>query len=283
MQTSSTPPGAVDAHHHFWPAGVRPADPRTAVLDREFTPADLERELVGSGIGRTVLVQCAAGPGENDRLAAYAAGFAPVGAVVAWLPLDDADAAGRELARVRALTPLVRGFRAAVPPDVRADGALLRAMAVARAAGLVWEIVVTRESHVRLVEEVAAAHPDLRIVVDHLATPPLGRPDPGTWGEWIARLSARPSVAVKVSVGGDVLTGWEWVHEHLVPYVGRALEAFGPERAMLAGNWPVVRLAADHATAWRSLRAAVAATGASAAERARVEGGTARRWYGITG
>ena len=281
MQTSSPPSGAVDAHQHFWPAGVRPRDPRTAVLDRAFAPADLERELAG-GIARTVLVQCAAGPAENDRLAAYAAAFAPVGAVVAWLPLDDAGAAERELARVRALTPLVRGLRAAVPPGTRADGELLRVMAAAGEAGLVWEIVVTDASHVRLVEEVTAVHPSLGIVVDHLATPPLGRPDAGAWGEWIDRLAALPSVAVKVSVGGDVLTGWDWDAGALAPYVGWALEAFGPERAMLAGNWPVVRLAADHATAWGSLRAAVAAE-TSAAGLARVEGGTARHWYGITG
>src|SRR5690606_35302026 len=65
------------------------------------------------------------------------------------------------------------------------------------------------------------------------------------------------------------------------PYVRHALDAFGAGRAMLAGNWPVIRLAADHPTAWRALRAAVAAAGASAAELEQVAGGTARRRYRI--
>ncbi|MEE2037494.1 amidohydrolase family protein [Nocardiopsis sp. CT-R113] len=280
---SATPPApvAVDAHQHFWPVGVRPRDPRTAVLERAFTPADLERELLGGEVGRTVLVQCAAGPEENDRLVAYARDFAPAGALVLWLPLADPDAARRELGRVSALSGLVRGFRAGVPRDTRADPALLRTMEAAERAGLVWELVVTSGSHVALVEEVAAARPDLPIVVDHLATPPLAAGARDVWEGWIDRLAALPSVAVKVSVGGDVLVGWEWEPDRLAPYVGRALDAFGAHRSMLAGNWPVVRLAADHATAWRALRAAVAANGASETESALVAGGSARRWYRI--
>ncbi|MFJ9552348.1 amidohydrolase family protein [Nocardiopsis sp. NPDC101807] len=279
----AAPPGlaAVDAHQHFWPVGVRPRTPGAAALDRAFTPADLERELAGGEVGRTVLVQCAAGPGENDRLAAYAREFAPVGALVLWLPLADPAAAERELARVRALTGLVRGFRAPVAPGTRADPALLATMRCAERAGLLWELVVTSESHVALAEQVAAACPGLPIVVDHLATPPLAGGEPKAWEGWIDRLAALPSASVKVSVGGDVLAAWEWEPELLVPWVGRALEAFGAHRSMLAGNWPVVRLAADHATAWRSLRAAVAAAGPSAAEAALVAGGAARRLYAI--
>lgn len=279
--TTPAAPGAVDAHHHFWPVGVRRSTPGTAALDRAFTPADLERELVGGEVGRTVVVQCTAGPEENDRLAAYAREFAPAGALVVWLPLADPVAAERELDRVRALTGLVRGFRAAVPRDARADAGLLRTMAAAERAGLVWEVVLTAESQVALVEEVAAACPDLRIVVDHLATPPLAGGGRDVWEGWIDRLAALPASAVKVSVGADVLVGWEWEPELLGPFVGRALDAFGAHRSMLAGNWPVIRLAADHATAWRALRAAVAATGASPGESALVAGGTARRWYGI--
>src|SRR5690606_40731475 len=65
-------PAAVAAHQHFWPAGVRPADPRTAAIAGPFGPADLARELDGGEVGRTVLVQCAPGAAENDRLAGYA-------------------------------------------------------------------------------------------------------------------------------------------------------------------------------------------------------------------
>jgi L-fuconolactonase len=89
-------------------------------------------------------------------------------------------------------------------------------------------------------------------------------------------------VALKVSVGIDVLTAWPgWRPADLAPYVARAVELFGPRRLMLASNWPVVTLRAGYVDAVRDLDAAVAATGLQAAELAEVRGGTAVRWYAL--
>ena len=55
----------------------------------------------------------------------------------------------------------------------------------------------------------AAAVPDLRIVVDHLARPPL---DGGEWAAWergVRALAAAPGIALKVSIGVDLLTAWD--------------------------------------------------------------------------
>ena len=272
---------SIDAHQHFWPSGVRPRDPRTAVLERDFTPRDLAEELVGGTVAGTVLVQCAAGPEENDRLVSYAQAFPPVGAIVAWLPLDDAERAVREADRVRARTPLLRGFRAKLPESADGIPDLLRTANFAAANGLLWELVVSTDEHVRLVEEVSAECPDLRIVVDHLATPPLAGGVAGPWRKRIDRLAACPSAAMKLSVGADVLVDWEWAPSELAEYVAYALEGFGPQRTMLASNWPVIRLAIDHGAAWRALEAAVGEAGVSASEFERISSGNARSWYRI--
>jgi L-fuconolactonase len=87
-------------------------------------------------------------------------------------------------------------------------------------------------------------------------------------------------VALKVSIGIDLLTSWPgWDPAALVPAVAHAVAAFGPDRLMLASNWPVVTLRADYATALRDLDAAVVATGVDEAGLADVRGGTAVRWY----
>lgn len=275
------PRGAIDAHQHFWPSGVRPRDPRTVPLERDFTPRDLADELADGPVTGTVLVQCVAGPQENDRLVSYAQAFSPVGAIVAWLPLDDAEEAEREADRVRARTPLLRGFRAKTP--VSADGApgLLRTMDFAADNGLVWELVVTTDEQVEMVEAVSAQHPGLPIVVDHLATPPLAQGSLGSWRRRIERLAACPLVAVKLSIGADVLVDWQWDPSKLTGFVGHALEQFGSDRAMLAGNWPVVRLAADHRSAWTALERAVVEAGASTSQFERARSGTARSWFRI--
>jgi L-fuconolactonase len=279
-------PRVVDAHQHFWPAGLRKGAPGTEALDRGFFPADLESELAGGPVGRTVLVQCAEGPEENDRMAAYAAAWPRVAGVVAWLPPDDAGAAARELDRVRAVGLPAVGARSAVGADLArslADGGRFPALAVAADAGLAWDVVVKGGAHVDLVEAAAAALPRLRIVVDHLATPPAADGGWEPWAGWVRRLAAHPNVAVKVSVGVDVLTRWTWRAADLAPYVARVLDAFGPDRAMLAGNWPVVRLARAHGPAWADLDRLVVDAGVGADGLRRVRGGTADAWYRLPG
>ena len=75
---------------------------------------------------------------------------------------------------------------------------------------------------------IARAVPELRIVIDHLGRPPV---DCGRWEPWasqIAALARCPGVAVKVSVGIDLLTTWLWDVEGLARYVrlgGRPLRS----------------------------------------------------------
>jgi L-fuconolactonase len=216
---------------------------------------------------------------ENDRLAAYARQTPTVAGVVGWLPLQDPAAARRELER--ADTYGWRGVRTLIGRDPlewldrREVQALFRDLA---AQGLVWDVVPITADQVGAVLRLARDVPDLRLVVDHLARPPL---DSGGWEPWagqVADLAACPGVALKVSVGVDALTAWpSWQSEVLRPYVAHVLECFGPDRLMLASNWPVVLLRATYAEAWTDLTDAIAAAGA--ADLAEVTGGTAQRWY----
>ena len=197
--------------------------------------------LRAAGIDATVLVQAVDEAEENARLAAYAAATPTVAGVVAWLPLHDPAAARRELARLADMPRLV-GVRCLVgrdplewlAPDLFAELA---------ERGLAWDVVVVTSRQVDAVCALADAVPALHVIVDHLARPPL---DGGAWEPWangIAALARRPNVALKVSVGLDALTAWDaWDAGALARPVAHALEHFGPERLMLASNWPVVLL-----------------------------------------
>ena len=88
-------------------------------------------------------------------------------------------------------------------------------------------------------------------------------------------------MAVKLSVGLDVLTAWgEWSPTELKPYVGWVCETFGPDRVMLASNWPVVTLRAPYAQAWTDLETSVRGI-VSGADLDRALSGTATEWYGL--
>ena len=284
---NGTGSGAVDAHQHYWRSGEADQSAwRTSAhtsIERDFTPGDLAPELARSGVVATVLVQSVDEAAENDRVAAFAEEAGTVAGVVGWLPLSDPAAARAE--RERAGTGRWCGVRALVGRDplewlARPDVVeLFRELA---ADGLAWDVVPITPEQVAAVTALARAVPELRVVVDHLARPPL---DTGGWEPWagqVAELARLPGVALKVSVGVDALTAWpSWQPEVLQPYVAHVLERFGPERLMLASNWPVVLLRADHGRAWGDLQAAVVRAGASGSELEQVRGATATRWYGL--
>jgi L-fuconolactonase len=270
----------IDTHHHFWQTAAQEQpwrDPAHTVLAVDFEPADLAPLLDDAGVDATVLVESVDTAAENDRLATYAAASGQVAGVVGWLPLADPAAARAELARVdRERWCGVRCLVAREPLDWLAPDL----MAELAAADLAWDVVAVTDAQVEAVVALAQQVPGLRIVVDHLARPPLDGGDLNAWAARLSALAARPNVALKVSVGIDVLTSWtRWDPRALVPVVAEAVRAFGPRRLMLASNWPVVTLRADYATALRDLDAAVVTAGVDADGLAEVRGGTAARWY----
>lgn len=266
----------VDSHHHFWRTGAqhqswRPAD--TAELERDFEVGELSPLLASANVDATVLIEHVDESAENDRLLAYAS-IPFVAGVVAWLPLNDPPAAQAELARIDGPSA-VCGIRCLVGRDPLAwltNGGTLEVLSALAERQWVWDVVVLDDAQAAQVCAVAERLPELRIVVDHLARPPLGS---GSWDAWtarLARLAEHPNVALKVSVGLDVLTSWEWSTAELVPCVECAVGTFGTERCMLASNWPVILLRRGYVETWKELASAVS-------HDANVLGATASRWY----
>jgi L-fuconolactonase len=279
------PVPTIDAHHHFWRTDAQEQPWRGAAhacLAADFEPADLTPLLDETGTDHTVLVQSVDTPDENDRLAHYAA--APrVAGVVGWLPLADPGSARAELDRAdRGRWCGVRCLLGRDPMPWLAEPDVVALLGRLARDNLVWDVVPVTDEQVAAVAAAARQVPQLRVVVDHLARPPLDTGDTRTWTARLRELAACENIALKVSVGIDVLTTWpRWRPAELYPYVAAAVELFGPHRLMRASNWPVITLAAPYATAVRDLDLAVAATGLSPADLAEVRGGTAIRWYAL--
>jgi L-fuconolactonase len=279
----------IDAHQHYWHFGEADQSawrtPAHRAIERDYVPADLAPELAACSVDATVLMQSVDEPAENDRLRDYAREAGTVAGVVGWLPLSDPRAARVEWDR--AGNPAWCGVRTLIGRDPLAwlgDPAVVELFGDLAREGLVWDVVPITAEQVAAVTRLAEAVPDLRLVVDHLARPPL---DSGGWQPWadqVGELARCAGVACKVSVGVDALTAWStWRPEVLRPYVAHVLSIFGPGRLMLASNWPVVLLRATYAQAWADLTAALVGAGAQAADLIQISGITAERWYGLGG
>ncbi|TDD29538.1 hypothetical protein E1218_03835 [Kribbella turkmenica] len=273
----------IDAHHHFWRVAAQEQpwrDDRHDAIARDYTPDDLAAELAAAGVDQTVLVQSVDEPAENDRLLRYAAEAPYVGAVVGWLPLRDPAAARAEWKRIGAGCNGVRCLVGRDPLEWLNTPDSVELFTELAAAGVSWDVVPVTAEQTSAVIRLARAVPDLRIVVDHLGRPPL---DTGGWEPWasqVAQLAASPRVALKVSLGIDLLTALPAWPEQLDRYVGWVSECFGADRLMLASNWPVVLLKASYHQAWHELRSTVER---SVDDLAAVLGGTAAHYYRTKG
>jgi L-fuconolactonase len=123
---------------------------------------------------------------------------------------------------------------------------------------------------------VAQRVPDLRIVIDHLAKPPIAAREFEPWSSLLARAARMPNVFAKVS-GLDTGGADNWTAADIAPYVDRALELFGPERLMFGSDWPVANLRGGYCKVWRETHLALARL--SRDERDRILGGTAIAFY----
>ena len=270
----------IDAHHHLWRLARGDYGWLTAALapiHRDFESADLAPLLAERDIGATILVQAAPTEAETRFLLEVAAATTFVAGVVGWTELTAPDAPARVAALAR--DPLLVGLRPMVQDIADDDWLLRRDLAPGLSAmarhGLVLDALVLPR-HLARLRVVAERHPDLAIVVDHLAKPRVreGRLEP--WRSDLAALAALPNLWCKLS-GLATEAAPDWRAADLAPYAAAALDAFGPRRVLWGSDWPVVELAGGYGRWW-------AATGALLADlveadRAAVLGATAKRVY----
>ena len=147
--------------------------------------------------------------------------------------------------------------------------------------------------------DLARAFPETKIMLDHIGGPLgigpyAGRRDEvfQTWSRDIRALAQCPNVWVKlgglgmVTYGFDhhtreVLPGSEELAAAWKPYLEVCIEAFGVQRGLFESNFPVDKVSCSYEALWNAFKRV--ATGASAAEKARLFKGSARDFYRMDG
>jgi L-fuconolactonase len=270
----------IDAHQHFWRLDRGDygwLTPALGPIHRDFGPADLAPHLQRHGIGATILVQAAPTVAETDYLLGIAAATPFVAGVVGWVDLVAPDALARILhlaadKRLVGIRPMVQ--------DIADDDWLLRdelaaALACLARHRLVFDALVLPR-HLPRLAVVADRHPDLAIVIDHLAKPPVAAGGREPWARDIAALAGRPNVTCKLS-GLVTEAAPNWTAADLLPYAAHVLSCFGPDRVLWGSDWPVVNLAGGYSAWWQASETLLAAL--PAAQREAVFGDNARRVY----
>ncbi len=238
----------VDSHHHLWQIGRNDQTWPTADLGaiyRDFAPADLMTDSAGLGVEATIVVQSQ--PSETDTLwlLEVAAVTPLIQGVVGWTDLTAAGAVDRirylaHQAKFKGLRPMLQGL---------SDDAWVLQPALDAVFAVMTELRLTFDAlvytrHLGAIETLARRWPDLAIVIDHGAKPPLAAADDDqdrAWHDGIATVADQPNIVCKLSglvtemMPGQDMTRVEVCADHL-------LASFGPQRLMWGSDWPVVKL-----------------------------------------
>jgi L-fuconolactonase len=271
----------IDAHHHFWhysPAQYGWINDSMAILQRDFMPGDLQKELVSAGIDGVVSVQARQSVEETRWLLELAAQNDFIKGVVGWMPLI----AGNLQAELEKFSGNAK-FKSIrhVLQDEPEDSYMLRAdfnqgIRLLRKFNLAYDILIY-ERHLPQTIEFVEQHPDQIFILNHIAKPQIKNRILAPWNALMKDLAHRPNVYCKLSGVVTEADHAQWELEDIAPYLNVALEAFGPRRLMFGSDWPVCLLAANYGQ-WIKLIGDFIAP-LSTAEQARIMGGTAVEAY----
>jgi predicted TIM-barrel fold metal-dependent hydrolase len=127
--------------------------------------------------------------------------------------------------------------------------------------------------------DLALACDNTTMVLDHCGVPDIVGGDIAGWREAVDRLATLPNVNCKVS-GVIAYCGPDQDAETTVrPYVEHVIAAFGWDRIVWGGDWPVVNLGMD-LPGWAAISRRLVA-GEDEGNQAKLFNGNARRIYGL--
>lgn len=272
----------VDAHQHYWQPlrgdyGWMPPD--NPILNRVYAPRDMAPLLAAHQIDATVLVQAAPTVAETEYMLGLADGSDSVAGVVGWVDFENPEQ--RAVLDRLAGHPKFKGVRPMIQ-DIPDDDWMLRAD-VQWGYQALCDLDLSFDAlgfprHLGNFLTLLERYPQMRVVVDHCMKPQICDHSADRFAHWAQGMTRIAATGAYCKLSGLVTEARpDWTIDDLRPYGQHVLETFGPERVMWGSDWPVCRLAAEYD---RWIEVAEALTqGLSAAERARVFGGTAVDFY----
>jgi len=276
----------VDAHQHFWEQaifdGVKfSSEQEEAVMRHNRRPQDLRPLLDAEGVQGTVLVMdFPPALSTSYRALELAQANSWIAAVVGWVDLADPDVGG--VLDSLCHFPKFKGVRHLWELESDADWilrpAVLRGLRALARRNLAFDLLA-KPHNWPYISQVAAAIPDLRLVIDHIGKPVIRERQFCEWADMMRRAAEFPQVMAKLS-GMITQADWEdWQPDDLRPYVTTTIELFGVDRVMFGSDWPVCLLAGSYGQVLAALRECL--SDLTEAERSLVLGANAQRFYGI--
>lgn len=253
----------VDTHVHLW-------DPKRLryswldgndLLNRPYLVEDYRQDCGDVAVEAMVFLECYAdftATGgqyvEELRFVLDEAAREPrLKGIVPMAPLERGDAVRPMLEEMLALSPMVKGIRRIVefdadPAALMLSPAFIEGVKALPGLGLHFEINVNY-TQMDIVLDFAKRVMDVTMILDHCGKPGIKGGHIDQFRRQIGELSRHPNVWCKLSDMPVEADHARWTQADLRPFIDAAVEAFGPQRLIYAGDWPVC-LQATTLTRW---------------------------------
>ncbi len=273
----------IDTHLHLiardklgygWTSGI------PALAEGDFTLSDYTAQTAGRGVVGAVFMETGVDDADYQAEARLVAGMVGqdglLGQVASCRPEDDT---GFEAWLDECEGLHVHGFRRilhVMPDELSQTPTFRRNLARIGARGWAFDVsVLARQLPVAL--DLARACPDQPLVLDHCGVPDIAGNAFEEWAKGMTALALLPHVNVKLSGISAYCAPGTANKGTLQAWVDHVLNAFGPERLLWGGDWPVVNLGVglpDWIALTRDLLQSL-----SPPEQAQIGQGNARRVY----
>lgn len=261
---------ALDTHQHLWDlkefklGWVTPDNP----LNASYTPVEYAQAIDGLNVVKSIYMEVDVVPEQQQKEADYVVALCEskkttmCAAVVSGRPNSDGFA---KYATQFKGHKYVKGIRQVLhvketTPDYYLDPKFVKGIQLLGELGLSFDLCVRPAElpeFAKLVDQCSGT----RFILDHCGNP-RGDFTKEQWEAWrknMAAMATRKHVVCKVS--GFIANGFEkgkWKTADLAPAVNGTIEAFGIDRVMFGGDWPVCTLAATYKEWLTALREIIA-------------------------
>jgi len=255
-----SPLPVVDTHQHLWDLTRLQLpwlnDPKARHLQRSFLVTDYDAATAGINIVKTVYMEVNCDPSQHEAEADYVINLCkrPTGKMrgaVIGGSLQSPQFG--DYIKKFATNPHIKGVRMVLHDADRPKGMCLERQFVQNVRllgelGMCFDLCMRPAElldGVRLVEKC----PRTRFIVDHCGNRNVQSTDETSrraWEKGIKAAAAQENVVCKIS--GIVATARPtiWQPSDLAPAIDFCLDAFGPDRVLFGGDWPVCTLTATY-------------------------------------
>lgn len=259
-QRAASPP-IIDTHQHLWDVTrIKPPwlDGAPDILRRSYVTQDYLEATRGLNVVKAIYMEIDADPRQHVEEAEYLieicrSGQHPtVAAVISGRPNSEQF---RDYILRYKDNPYIQGVRQVLHGGTPAGYCLqeqfVQSMRLLGEIGMSFDLCL-RPGELGDGKRLVELCPDTRFILDHCGNadvnafrPPSARGaqppshDPDQWRRAIEGLAGRPNIICKISGIVARAPAGDWSAELLAPVINHCLDAFGPDRVVFGGDWPV--------------------------------------------